>query len=113
MHEFSIAQSIVEKVQKHVPVNQKQGIRSVKLKLGDLAGIVPESLMFCFEAVSNGTIAQGAQLEIEKIPAVYHCGKCGSFFEDGRYMTLCASCGENVELISGNELDVTEVEFDD
>jgi hydrogenase nickel incorporation protein HypA/HybF len=65
MHELSIAQNIVEIVKQHLPPGQIQSVKSVKMKVGHQAGIVPESLEFCFEAVAEGTVIQGATLEIE------------------------------------------------
>ena len=68
MHELSIAQSIVEMVRKHLPAGEMRGVKSVTLKVGDRAGVAPESLEFCFGAASEGTAAQGAKLRIENVP---------------------------------------------
>ena len=67
MHELSIAQSIVEIVQQHLPSGQIQGVKSVKMKVGHQTGIVPDSLEFCFGAIAEGTVVQGARLEIENV----------------------------------------------
>jgi hydrogenase nickel incorporation protein HypA/HybF len=113
MHELSIAQSIVKFVLQHPQRGEMQSVKSVKLNVGDLTGIVPESLVFCFELASQGTAAQGSKLMIENAPTVYHCKKCDSDFV-GRYITLCLNCGETqIELVSGNELDIVEVELED
>jgi hydrogenase nickel incorporation protein HypA/HybF len=68
MHELSIAQSIVEIVQQHLPSDRIPVVKSVQMKVGHQAGIVPDSLEFCFGAVTEGTVAQGARLEIENVP---------------------------------------------
>lgn len=82
------------------------------LKLGDFTRIVPESLLFCFEVAARGTVAQGAKLKIETVPVRCRCAACGEGFGAGRYVVLCPNCGKSgVELTSGNELDVVEVEL--
>ena len=67
MHELSLAQNIVKIVQQHLSSGQNQGVKSVKMKVGHQAGITPESLKFCFGAVTEGTAVQGATLEIENV----------------------------------------------
>ncbi|MBI3596461.1 MAG: hydrogenase maturation nickel metallochaperone HypA [Nitrospirae bacterium] len=112
MHELSIARGIVEAVRQHLPSGEVRSVKSVTLKLGDFTRIVPESLAFCFEMATEGTAAQGAKLKIETVPVRCLCTACGAGFEAGRYVVLCPNCGNaGVELISGNELDVVEVEL--
>jgi hydrogenase nickel incorporation protein HypA/HybF len=71
MHEMSIAQSILEVVQQYARDNGHTGdvnvprVRSVRLKVGEMAGVAPESLQFCFEVASEGTVARGAELLID------------------------------------------------
>jgi hydrogenase nickel incorporation protein HypA/HybF len=68
MHEFPIARRIVELVGQQLLPGQAGEVRSVKLKVGELTGLAPEALTFCFEAACEGTAVQGAILEIEQVP---------------------------------------------
>lgn len=112
MHELSLAQDIVKVLQQHLPSGEGRRVRSVKLKVGALVGVTPDSLAFCFKLASEGTPAQGAELHIESVPIVCRCDKCGSGFEAGRYVTICPNCKDpNVKLLSGDELDVIELEL--
>jgi hydrogenase nickel incorporation protein HypA/HybF len=112
MHELSIAQSIVDVVRQHLPIDERRPVKYVTLRLGDFTGIAPASLEYCFEMASEGTAVQGARLKIKNVPILCGCKKCGSDFESGRYITICTNCGNaGVELISGNEMDVVEVEL--
>ncbi len=112
MHELSIAQSIVKAVKRRLPEGERRGVKSVRLKVGGLAGVNTESLEFCFGIASEGTAVQGARLEIENVPAVCLCRNCGSGFEAGRHVTVCPNCeNPRVELVSGDELDLVEVEL--
>lgn len=114
MHEMSIAQNLLEIIQENVPHSDGHtgGVKVVRLRIGEMAGVVPESLRFCFEAASQGTIAEGAELAIEEVPIMCRCRTCGSDFEVERFIFLCPKCQTpDVELLSGNELDVSELEL--
>lgn len=77
-----------------------------------MAGVVPESLRFCFEAASDGTEAQGAELLIDEVPIRCRCTSCDLEFSAERFLFLCPTCGtSDVEVISGNELDVVELDL--
>lgn len=114
MHELSIAQNIVDIVQQHLPKDGLSEIKSVKLKIGELAGVVPDSLEFCFSAITAGTSLQGAALEIERVPFLVKCNKCGKVSTNESGFFLCGFCGSvETTMISGNELQVTEIELID
>jgi hydrogenase nickel incorporation protein HypA/HybF len=118
MHEMSIAQSILEVVQQYTKGNDqtKDGnpsrVKSVRLKIGEMAGVVPESLRFCFEVASEGTAAQGAELLIDEVPIRCRCADCNAEFSVERFVFTCPTCGTpDVEVISGNELHVVELDL--
>lgn len=114
MHELSIAQNIVEIIQEHVPTNGLPLVKNVKLKIGELAGLVPDSLKFCFDAITEQTPMRNAVLVVEHVPFVIECRKCGRVSTNDVGMFLCAGCGcDETKMISGNELLVTEIELFD
>ncbi len=114
MHELALAENILEIVKGSMSANGGGKLKSVKVRVGELAGVVPESLDFCFTALINGTEMESAKLEVERCDIVAHCLDCGTdSIVDG--MTFkCAACGGgNVKVISGNELQVIEIEVED
>ena len=110
MHEMSITQSVVEICE----VNSGGGhVTSVTLEIGDLAGVVPESIEFCFEACTKGTLLEGAILTIDRLPALGRCHGCGAEFSLHALFDPCPDCGGyGVELLSGEELRVKELEVE-
>lgn len=111
MHELSIAQNIVEIVQEHVPSNALSLVKNVKLKIGDLAGVAPDSLAFCFDAITDRTAMSNAALVVEHIPFVVECRACGRISTNEVGTFLCAGCGsDETRMLSGNELFVTAIE---
>lgn len=116
MHEMSIAQNLLEIIRDQLFQLELDTarVKVVRMKIGEMAGVVPESLRFCFEVASEGTPAQGAQLTIEEIPIKCRCRQCESDFGVESYAFICSKCGSpDVDLLSGNELQVVELELDE
>lgn len=114
MHELGIALEILALVQQHVPEGQAPLVRDVRVRIGDLAGVVPESLEFCFSAVVAGTPWQHAALAIERLPARARCQACGHVFATEQPGVGCAACGDlRVRMVSGQELQVASVDLAD
>jgi len=110
MHELSLTQGVVEICESN---SGGRRVTAVVLEIGELSSVVPEALEFCFEACSKGTLLEGAQLTIERIPALGKCHDCSKEFHLRSYYNSCPSCGSHqVTIISGEELRVKEMEVD-
>lgn len=116
MHEISIAQSLIDILNdniKDIPVENNTRIVNINLKIGKLMAVVPESLEFCFEVLTKGTIMEGAKLNIENISIKAKCNNCGHEFIADDYLFVCVVCGKSdVEVISGQELQVDNFEIE-
>ncbi len=113
MHELGITQSIVEIAERTAKEQQAMKILSVTIEVGSLAGVVPEALEFCFEACSKGTLLEGAQLLIERVPARGRCLDCGREFPLEELLACCPDCNSAAgEILAGEELRVKEMEID-
>jgi hydrogenase nickel incorporation protein HypA/HybF len=73
MHELSIAQSLLDVAVRHAQQAGAQRITRLNLVIGELASIVDESVQFCWEMISQGTLADGAELHFESVPAQLRC----------------------------------------
>jgi hydrogenase nickel incorporation protein HypA/HybF len=110
MHELSLTQSVVEICEQNAGGRR---VLSVTLEVGELSGIVPDAVEFCFEACTKGTLLEGARLVISRIPPKGLCRECGGEFPVSAYYDSCPSCGGyNVELMSGEEMRVKELEVE-
>src|SRR5262249_53185897 len=65
MHEMAITQSVVDAVCEHAAGRR---VHSVKLEVGALCAVVPDSMQFCFELATAGTVADGARLDLDVEP---------------------------------------------
>jgi hydrogenase nickel incorporation protein HypA/HybF len=112
MHELSVAQSIVEIIQQHVPESEWNCVAAVRLKIGAVAGVVPESLEFSFQAITAESPLNHARLEIESVPFRIHCNTCGTTSENEVGFVMCGTCGStDTKILSGSELYITEIEI--
>lgn len=113
MHEMSIAMNIVEIVSTTVQKNHAKKVNSIDLEIGELAGILVDSLTFCFDAACKGTIAEGAVLNINEIKALGKCLDCDNEFPVEMYFAICSKCGgAAVDIIQGKELAIKSINVD-
>lgn len=111
MHEMSIARNIVEIVEDVVRANGDPRVDRVHVAIGRMVGVVPDSLTFCFEAITSDTRLSGASLIIEPIPIRARCTDCGLTFEVESFAFRCDSCGgTSLDVESGDELLVRSIE---
>jgi hydrogenase nickel incorporation protein HypA/HybF len=114
MHELGIAQNILEIVQQSVTKEQAPAVRWIRIRVGQLSGVVPDSLEFCFQAIVSDTPMQRAGLAIEQMPTVFRCKKCGYRFQVNDLEYLCQECkSPDLEILSGRELDIIEIELEE
>ncbi len=113
MHELSIAQAIVDVVEEEARAAEVERVLAVVLSLGELAGVVEEQLRFCFPVVAQGTVVEGATLEIEPVEGRGWCARCEREFRMPSLMTPCPACGEFTrEVRAGQELRVVRLEVE-
>jgi hydrogenase nickel incorporation protein HypA/HybF len=114
MHELGLAQGVLELVRQYVPVDAASLVRQVRIRVGEMSGVVPESLAFCFSAVIAGTPYDGASLAIDRVSPTGQCASCGLSFPFQAPACACPSCGgSRISLIAGRELQVVDVELDE
>lgn len=113
MHELGITQSIVEIAERTARQQQAGKVLSVTVEVGSLSGVVPEALEFCYQACSNGTLLEGSQLLIERVPAQARCRDCRREYPLEDLLACCPDCGSAAgDLLAGEELRIKEMEID-
>ena len=113
MHEMSIAQSLIEIIQEEMIAHGAKSLKSVRLQVGQMSAVVPDSLSFCFEVVTDGTDLQGAELIMEVVPLKARCQECGRIFAVEAHVFACPDCdGAKIDIIEGQELSIIEIEVD-
>jgi hydrogenase nickel incorporation protein HypA/HybF len=115
MHELSIALGIIEVASEELSNHGDARISAVHLKLGALSGVDKDALLFSFDVAAEGTPLQGARLEIDAVPVVIFCAKCGAEREiECIQQLVCSVCGELSSNVSrGRELQVVALELEE
>lgn len=113
MHEMSIAVAMVEQVSEAADGAGSDTVSAVRLRLGELAGVVPDSLRFCFSLACAGTVLDGAALLVDHVPGRARCSPCGTEWATGMPPQLCCpQCGGGTsELVSGREMQIVGVRW--
>lgn len=113
MHEMALTESIVDIIAEEARKHGFGKVRLVRLQVGALAHVEPEALRFCFDAVSRGTVAEGAALDIVRPPGEGWCPDCGKTVALQERFGACPECdGGDVRMTSGDELRIEELEVD-
>jgi hydrogenase nickel incorporation protein HypA/HybF len=113
MHEMALTESIVEIAADAAKKQGAQKVKRVFVDVGALSHVEPEALQFCFVAVSAGTIAEGAALEIDRVPGAGWCLDCAKTVPIAERFGACPECGRyHVQMTGGDELRVREIEVE-
>jgi len=113
MHEVGLARQLLDIAESAAKADGAAAITKIGLRLGAMAGVVPDALSFAFEVARQGTMAEQAVLEVEYLPLVCYCEPCQLAFEvDDRFgIALCPRCDEpSAEIRQGTEFTVSYLE---
>ena len=114
MHELAIAESIANVVEARARACNAARVTVVRLRVGEASGVVPDSLTFCFEMLTNAEpLLAGARLTYDIVPHRARCARCDADFLVADFVAQCPTCGDwSGEIVSGAELQVLDMEID-
>jgi hydrogenase nickel incorporation protein HypA/HybF len=104
---MAITQSVVDAVCEHAAGRH---VQSVKVEVGALCAVVPDAMQFCFELATEGTVADGARLDLNVQPGSARCRTCADEFELHDPILLCPCGSADVEVLAGRELKILSME---
>lgn len=115
MHELSIAMSIVELAEEEIERRVNVQITAVHLKLGELSGVMKETLLASYEMACEGTSLAGSRLVVENVPVVVFCSRCQAPRSvSSIQLFCCAECGTPTsEIVQGKEIEVIALEIEE
>ena len=111
MHEMSLCEGVLQVIQDHAERHGFSRVETVWLEIGGLSGVEVESMRFCFDAVTRGSLADGARLEIIEVPGRAWCLKCAKEVQVEKRFDACPDCGSyQLQVIGGEEMRIKELE---
>lgn len=113
MHELAVAQALVEQVENVISQHRATGATSVRVRIGPLAGVVPDLLATAFPLAAAGSRLQHAVLDLVDAPVRVRCQTCGAETEAAMNRLICGACGDwHTQVISGDDLLLESVELE-
>jgi hydrogenase nickel incorporation protein HypA/HybF len=106
MHELSIAENLLQLLEEQAVVKRFHKVAKVTLRIGRLSHVSVDALVFCFDAVTLGTVAEGATLEVLHEAGMALCPACGKEAPAAEIMDECPFCGAVGRRITGGR-DIT------
>ncbi|OIQ72125.1 hydrogenase/urease nickel incorporation protein HypA [mine drainage metagenome] len=113
MHEMSLAQAVLQLIEDAAVKDQFSKVTTVWLEIGQLSGVEPEAMAFCFDAVTRDSVAGGARLEIVTLPGQGWCMACAKTLPLAEVFGPCPLCGDyQMQVTGGTEMRVKELEVE-
>ena len=113
MHELAVAQALVEQVDALIDQHGATQASLIRVRIGPLAGVVPELLATAFPLAAAGRRMERAELDCITAPIRVRCRTCGAETEAAMNRLICGACGDwHTQVISGDELLLESVELE-
>ena len=113
MHELAITQSMFDIVLKQAEKAHAKKVTKINLVIGEMTGVVADSVQFYLDFMTKDTIAEGAAVSFRIVPAKAQCRNCNRIFELPEFDWTCPNCkGTIIDVIAGKELFVESIEVD-
>ena len=110
MHEMSLAEGILQIVEDTAAQQGFRRVTEVRLEIGALSGVEVDALSFCLDVVLKGSVADGARVELERLPGQGYCLDCGQTVLVNALYDPCPTCGSyHVQATGGTEMRVKDL----
>ncbi|MBN2412434.1 hydrogenase maturation nickel metallochaperone HypA [candidate division KSB1 bacterium] len=111
MHEVGIANEIIRIINDIMGEHPGQKVDKVKVVIGEMIAVVPDSLTFAYTALTENTLLQNSKLDIEIVPLTARCNVCSRKFNIKEFEMTCPYCfSQDIAVNNGNELYIKELE---
>jgi hydrogenase nickel insertion protein HypA len=111
MHEYSVVQALVERVDAEVRARRASAVHRLSIRIGELSGVDAELLTTAYQTFRERTICEGAELDVRMVPARWECPQCGRAVCPGDVLT-CPACALPARLAEGDEIMLDRIEME-
>ncbi len=110
MHESQLARRLVATLEATVKERGALRVESVKVRLGGVHWVDPDAFRELFTLFAQGTVSEGAALEVEEAPPKAVCRSCQTTFIPHDHHPHCPNCGSHdLEVTAEPDLQILEV----
>jgi hydrogenase nickel incorporation protein HypA/HybF len=111
MHEYSIVQALLGRVEAEAAARGATAVHRLRLKIGEMSGVETPLLRTAYETFTERSICAGAELEIVPVAVSWGCSSCGSELPAGIALR-CGDCGGPAKLTAGDEIVLERIEME-
>ena len=113
MHELSVTESLLSTAIEYAKKYNSQKVTTLNIKIGNLAGIVDDSVQFYWDIITEDTICANSVLNFNRIPAKFECQNCNHRYEIVDELITCPKCGSmDLKTIQGDEFLLESIEVE-
>jgi hydrogenase nickel incorporation protein HypA/HybF len=110
VHEYGLCQSVLDAVENRAAGRR---VQRVKVRVGALHRVAEPAFEEAFTAVSSGTVAQGAAVDVVLVPVRMRCRACGLESDADDLYAVCSHCGSaDVDTEGGDDLMLESIELE-
>ena len=111
MHEYSLIQSLVERVEEEAAARSASAVHRLRVRIGEDAGVDLELFKTAYHTFRERTVCAHATLEVITVPVAWACDACGRRIEPGQPLR-CPDCFAPARLIGGDEIILERIEME-
>jgi hydrogenase nickel incorporation protein HypA/HybF len=105
MHETSLMASLLNRVGEELTKLGAARVLSIRVSVGELAGVDPRLLEIAFRQLTVGTPADGACFDVEIVPVTAVCESCRARFTVYEFHFRCPDCGSGrTQAVAGEQV---------
>jgi hydrogenase nickel incorporation protein HypA/HybF len=109
MHEYGLCEPIVQAVERRAA---GRPVSRARVRVGALHRVSRPAMEQAFAFAAEGTVADGAALDLVIVPAEISCAACGHTGTTDDPMSLCPACGAaDVALVGGDDLILESIQL--
>jgi hydrogenase nickel incorporation protein HypA/HybF len=113
MHELPVSQEI-HKILLEESKARNARVKGVKLRIGRISGLEPNSVAFFLEVLTKGTSMEGLKVESEIVDPLLACNACHKEFTVDDIVFICPHCGSvDCRTLSGGDLEIVTISLED
>jgi hydrogenase nickel incorporation protein HypA/HybF len=111
VHEYSIVQSLLDRVEREAAARGATVVHRLWLKIGELSGVETPLLRSAYETFTDRSICANAELEIVPVAVQWGCPSCDTEVPPGGALR-CGVCDGPARLIAGDEIVLERIEME-
>lgn len=113
MHELAITHNILNIALDEAQAAEATEITRINLVIGELSGVVGDSVQFYFDFLKKDSTAEKAVLDFKMVPAQLKCRDCQIDFSLQNSLWVCPNCqGTSIEVIAGRDCYMESIEVE-